>query len=107
MQTMWSALTQSTGAIVPKRRVWLPTQCKTSNRSSSCLALRTSMSAWLNLRRDELCLLLFAGRERLLQLRTVSPLAALDLGELIDQRPPTAVQVVHDGFALRVETQAC
>ena len=55
---------------------------------------------------DKPCPLLFAGRERPPQLRAVGALAALDLGELIDQRPPTAVQVVHDGFALRVETQA-
>jgi hypothetical protein len=52
---------------------------------------------------DELCLLLLASRQRLLQFRPVIALAALDLGELIDKRPPAAVEVVLDGLALRAE----
>jgi hypothetical protein len=40
---------------------------------------------------DQLCLLLLAGRERLLQFWSVIALAALNLGELIDKRPPPAV----------------
>jgi hypothetical protein len=42
-----------------------------------------------------------ASRESLLKLRPVITLAALDLGELINQRPPAAIQVAHDRFALR------
>ena len=38
-------------AICP--RAWLPYQCKMSNRSNSCLALRRSMSAWVNLWRND------------------------------------------------------
>jgi hypothetical protein len=40
------------------------------------------------------------------RLRPIIALAALHFGELINQRPPAAVQVVHDCLALRVEAQA-
>ncbi len=54
---------------------------------------------------DELGFLLFAGREGLHQLRPVIALATLDFGEFINQRPPAAVQVAHDRFALRGEAE--
>jgi hypothetical protein len=47
-----------------------------------------------------------AIRESLLKLRPVITLAALDLGELINQRPPAAIQVAHDRFALRGQAEA-
>src|SRR6516225_529089 len=55
---------------------------------------------------DQLGLTLLAGRQGLRQFEPITVLAALDLGEFIDQRPPAAVQVGHDGFALRLEAQA-
>src|SRR5215467_2905702 len=47
-----------------------------------------------------------AGRKRLLQFRPVTALAALDLGELVDELPPAPVQVVEDGLPLRLEAKA-
>src|SRR6516225_10140141 len=55
---------------------------------------------------DQLGLTLLAGRQGLRQFGPITVLTALDLGEFIDQRPPAAVQVGHDGFALCIETQA-
>jgi hypothetical protein len=45
-------------------------------------------------------------RERLLQLRPVIALAALDLRELADEGPPAPVQIVLDSLALRFEAEA-
>jgi hypothetical protein len=64
--------------------------------NSTPLSISTAMKARLRDRRSslamtKLCLQLFAGRERLLQLRAVRPLAALDLGEVGDELPPAPV----------------
>ena len=52
---------------------------------------------------DELGLVLLAGRERLLQFRPVIALAALDLGEVVDKRPPATIEIILNSLALRVE----
>ena len=53
----------------------------------------------------QLGFLFFASREGLHQLQPVIALSALDFRELIDQRPPPAIQVAHDRFALGGEAQ--
>jgi hypothetical protein len=60
----------------------------------------------IELGNDELGFLFPAGRERLLQLRPVIALAALDLRELADEVPPTAVEIVKDRLPLRLKAQS-
>src|ERR1019366_890771 len=55
----------------------------------------------VQLRDDELCLVLPASRQGLLEFGAIGALAALDLGELAHQLPPAAVQIVLDRLALR------
>jgi hypothetical protein len=43
--------------------------------------------------------MLLAGRERLLQFWPVIALAALDLGEVLDKRPPAAVEIILNGLS--------
>src|SRR5262245_42057655 len=49
--------------------------------------------------------MLAAGCQRLLEFGAGIALAALDLGELINEPPRAAVEVVHDGLTLSVEAE--
>jgi hypothetical protein len=49
---------------------------------------------------DKLGLQLLTGCERSVELRAIGMLAALDLGELLNQRPPPAIEERIDCFAL-------
>src|SRR5262245_49956130 len=49
--------------------------------------------------------MLAAGCQRLLEFEADIALAALDLGELINEPPRAAVEVVHDGLTLSVEAE--
>ena len=55
---------------------------------------------------DQLGLVSLASSQRLYQLGARVALATLDLGELADQRPGAAVQIVAHGLALSVEARA-
>ena len=54
----------------------------------------------IKLGNDELGLLFFASRKRLLRFNSVIALAAFDLGEVSDEGPPASIQVVHDRLPL-------
>jgi hypothetical protein len=54
---------------------------------------------------DQLGLLPLADRQSLLEFGPLVALTALDLGELADQRPGAAVQVLLDGMALCVQAK--
>ena len=47
-----------------------------------------------------------AGAKRLFQLGPAVALAALDLGELVEQRPLAAFEIIDDGLALSFEAEA-
>jgi len=55
---------------------------------------------------DQLSHLLLADRKRLLQFWPVVVLTALDLGELPDEVPPTAVEIVKDRLSLSLKAQS-